>query len=128
MTLATTFLAAALVVPSMPPPEYDDCEVITNCVFDASRGDAKMFALKIELDATSSNGVEVYFTGSVVYRRGSLAVITPYGIVIGKRNVRTTTLAHELGHALGLDDCYARMNNKNKPLPWITVGTVTAQM
>ena len=28
-------LAAALVVPSMPPPEYDDCEVVTNCVFDA---------------------------------------------------------------------------------------------
>ena len=61
MTLTTMFLAAALVVPSMPPPEYDDCEVVTNCVFDASRGDAKMFALKIELDATSSNGVEVVF-------------------------------------------------------------------
>jgi len=61
MTLATTFLAAALVVSTMPPPVYDDCEVVTNCVFDASRGDAKMFALKIELDATSSNGVEVVF-------------------------------------------------------------------
>ena len=61
MTFTTAFLAATLVVPPMPPPEYDDCEVITNCVFDASRGDAKMFALKIELDATSSNGVEVVF-------------------------------------------------------------------
>ena len=61
MTLTTTFLAAALVMPSMPPPEYDDCEVVTNCVFDTSRGDAKMFALKIELDATSSNGVEIVF-------------------------------------------------------------------
>ena len=61
MTLATTLLATALVVPSMPPPEYDDCEVITNCVFDASRGDAKMFAVQIELDATSSNGVEIVF-------------------------------------------------------------------
>ena len=61
MTLATTLLAAALVVPSMPPPEYDDCEVVTNCVFDASRGDAKMFAVQIELDATPSNGVEVVF-------------------------------------------------------------------
>ena len=47
MTLATTFLAATLVVPSMPPSEYDDCEVVTNCVFDASRGDAKMFAVLI---------------------------------------------------------------------------------
>ena len=61
MTLTTTFLATALVVPSMPPPEYDDCEVVTNCVFDASRGDAKMFAVQIELDATPSNGVEVVF-------------------------------------------------------------------
>ncbi len=57
MTLATTLLAAAFVMPSMPPPEYDDCEVVTNCVFDTSRGDAKMFALKIELDAAPSNGV-----------------------------------------------------------------------
>ena len=57
MTFTTVFLATALVVPSMPPPEYDDCEVVTNCVFDTSRGDAKMFALKIELDAAPSNGV-----------------------------------------------------------------------
>ena len=61
MILATTFLAAALVVPSMPPPEFDDYEVITNCVFDASRQDAKEFAVRIELDATPSNGVEVVF-------------------------------------------------------------------
>ena len=27
MTLATTFLAAALVVPSMQPPEFEDIEV-----------------------------------------------------------------------------------------------------
>ena len=61
MPLATTFLAAALVVPSMPPPEFDDYEVITNCVFDASRQDAKEFAIRIELDATPSNSVEVVF-------------------------------------------------------------------
>ena len=47
MTLATAFLATALFVPSMPPPEYDDCEVVTNCVFDASRGDAKMFVVLV---------------------------------------------------------------------------------
>ena len=41
MTFATVFLATALFVPSMPPPEYDDCEVVANCVFDASRNDAK---------------------------------------------------------------------------------------
>ena len=61
MTVTTAFLAAALVVPSMPPPEYDDCEVVTNCVFDASRVDAKEFAVRIELEATPSNGVEVVF-------------------------------------------------------------------
>ena len=61
VTFTTAFIAAALAVPSMSPPEYGDCEVVTNCVFDTSRGDAKMFALKIELDATSSNGVEAVF-------------------------------------------------------------------
>ncbi len=61
MTLVTTLLATALAVPSMPPPEYDDCEVVTNCVFDASRRDAKVFSVQIELDATPSNGVSVVF-------------------------------------------------------------------
>ena len=55
MTLTTAFLATALFVPAMPPPEYDDCEVVTNCVFDASQGDAKMFAVKIGIDATPLN-------------------------------------------------------------------------
>ena len=57
MTFTTAFLAASFVVPSMPPPEYDDCEVVTNCVFDASRSDARVFSVRIELDATPSNGV-----------------------------------------------------------------------
>ena len=61
MTLATAFLTASFVVPSMPPPEYDDCEVVTNCVFDASRSDARVFSVKIELDATPSNGVALVF-------------------------------------------------------------------
>lgn len=61
MTFATAFLASALVVPSLPPPEYDDCEVATNCVFDASRQDAKSFSVQIELDAAPSNCVAVVF-------------------------------------------------------------------
>jgi len=61
MTLTTTLLAAALAVPSMPPPVYDDCEIVTNCVFVASRQDAKVFSIQMELDATPSNGVEVLF-------------------------------------------------------------------
>ena len=54
MTLAAAFLAAALVVPSLPPPEHDDCEVVTNCVFDASRSDAKESSVRVELRSTSS--------------------------------------------------------------------------
>ena len=61
MTFTATLLATALFVPSVPPPEYDDCEVVTNCVFDASRDDAKMFAVEIGIDATPSNSVEVVF-------------------------------------------------------------------
>ena len=61
MTFTAAFLAASLVMTSMSPPEYDDCEVATNCVFDASRSDARVFSVKIELDATPSNGVAVVF-------------------------------------------------------------------
>ena len=45
----------------MSPPEYHDCEVVTNCLFDVSRDDAKEFSVQIELDATPSNGVDVVF-------------------------------------------------------------------
>ena len=54
-------LAAALAVPSLPAMECDDCEVVTNCVFDASRRDARIFSIHMEVDATPSNGVEVVF-------------------------------------------------------------------
>ena len=32
----------------MQPPDYNDCEVVTNCVFDASRDDAKVFSVKLK--------------------------------------------------------------------------------
>ena len=83
MTLATTVLAAALAVPSMPPPVYDDCEVVTNCVFDSSRDDAKVFSVQIELDATPSNGVEVVFgrdaDGDGILSRTEEAMSIGYG-------------------------------------------------
>ena len=66
---------------------------------------------------TASDCIEIYFTGSILYRRDSVAANTPYGIVVGKRSVRSTTLAHELGHALGLNDCYVRMNDGITSLP-----------
>ncbi len=61
MIVASMLVAAALVVSTMPAPEHDDCEVVTNCVFDASRQDGRMFSISMELDASPSNGVEVVF-------------------------------------------------------------------
>ena len=71
MPLATTFLAASLVVPSMPTPEYDDCEVVTNCVFDASRCDAKVFSVQIEFDATEQSCGSTKALPSLVIRKKS---------------------------------------------------------
>ena len=107
MILATTVLAAALVVPSMPPPVYDDCEVVTNCVFDASRDDAKEFVVRVELDATPSNGVEVVFgrdadgDGRLSRTEGNMSV----GYCCGEWKVvnlvtgDTVSCASTLGHA-----------------------------
>ena len=61
MSITIPLLAAALVVPTMPEAEHDDREVITNCVFDASRQDGRMFSILMELDACTSNGVEIVF-------------------------------------------------------------------
>ena len=61
LTVVIPLLAVALVVPTMPEAEHDDCEVVTNCVFDASRQDGRMFSILMELDACPSNGVEIVF-------------------------------------------------------------------
>ena len=61
MLVPSICLAAALVVPSMPEAVNDDSEVVTNLVFDASRPDARTFSLRLELDATPSNNIEVVF-------------------------------------------------------------------
>ncbi|MBQ7190754.1 MAG: hypothetical protein IJR99_15195 [Kiritimatiellae bacterium] len=57
----TLLLAASLEVTSLPAPEYADCEVLTNCVFDVSQNAGGLFSLRIELDASPSNCVEVVF-------------------------------------------------------------------
>ena len=61
MTMVSMLVAAALAVPAMPAPEHDDCEVVTNCMFDASRRDGMVFSLRMALDAAPSNGVEIVF-------------------------------------------------------------------
>jgi hypothetical protein len=58
---------------------------------------------------TAADCIEIYFTGSITFPKHYLATTTPYGIVIGRRKAKPTALAHELGHALGLEDCRARM-------------------
>ena len=60
-SLASIILAASIVAPAMPPPGCDDTEVVTNVALPAVRADSRLFALRLELDATSSNNVEVAF-------------------------------------------------------------------
>ena len=66
---------------------------------------------------TASDCIELYFIGSIVFSSPCSAITTPYGIIIGKKDAATTVVAHELGHALGLDDCYVRMNDGITSLP-----------
>ena len=60
-SLASIILAASIVAPAMPPPDCDDTEVVTNVALPAVRADSRLFALRLELDATPSNSVEVAF-------------------------------------------------------------------
>ena len=62
---------------------------------------------------TAEDCIRVYFIGEIISDFGAKAMTTPYGIIIGKM-ATTRTLAHELGHALGLDDCYAFRPLKNQ--------------
>ena len=72
----------------------------------------------IELLDTYSDGdcVEVYFLGSVrgceeTERQGTKALWSPRGI-LAPLDARSSSLTHELGHALGLKDCYDEGDEK----------------
>ena len=108
MLAASMFVAAALSVPSMPAPEYDDCEVVTNCVFDASRHDGRIFSIHMEVDTTPSNGVEVVFgrdvDGDGVLSRTEEALSVGYDCGVWKiadcATGNGTTCACAPGHAV----------------------------
>ena len=60
--LATSFcLAASVVLPTLPEAELDDTEVVTNAALPGVHFDSRLFAFSLELNATSSNNVEVAF-------------------------------------------------------------------
>ena len=61
---------------------------------------------------TAADCVEVYFIGSILYPKDYVAATPPYGVVVSKQ-ASITTLAHELGHVLGLEDCYVRFNRRD---------------
>ena len=60
-SLVSVLLAASIVAPAMPPSDCDDTEAVTNVALPAVRADSRLFALRLELDATPSNNVEVAF-------------------------------------------------------------------
>ena len=51
--------------------------------------------------------IELYFVGEIVPQEIA-AFHHPNGIAISKRTFNSLVVAHEIGHALGLKDCYAR--------------------
>lgn len=58
---STVFADRPLVIGSLPPCEYADTEVTTNCPFSFSNPNARHLTVKIELTATASNNVEIAF-------------------------------------------------------------------
>ncbi len=60
-SLASIFLATTFAVNTMPETAHDDTEVVTNHSFSAICFDSRVFSFTLELDASSSNNVEVAF-------------------------------------------------------------------
>jgi len=72
-------LAAALALPTLPPAEHDDTEVVTNVALPAVSADSRVFSFRLELDATPSNNVSLVFgrdaDGDGVLSRAEEAVL-----------------------------------------------------
>ena len=66
----------------------------------------------------------MYFLGSLKREDGITARKTSSGIIITKK-AGGTTIAHELGHVLGLDDCYWFYKSKGRPAVYMPYADAT---
>ena len=71
--VVSTAASAGVAVGPLPVPEYADTEVSTNFAFSAGEGQSRGIVFTIELQATSSNNVEVAI-GCDADEDGSLSV------------------------------------------------------
>ena len=67
---------------------------------------------------TARDCVKVYFLGALKGENAN-ALKTPSGILV-TRMAKDTTLAHELGHAVGLGDCYWYSKRQDRPLVFLS--------
>ena len=84
------------------------CDVITNSAGEVSYSEYVTAQMVSLLNSYRTNDcVEVYFTGSL--RCPTMNAVTcPFGVIISKTHTKHT-LAHELGHAIGLKDIFHRL-------------------
>ena len=66
---------------------------------------------------TARDCVKVYFLGTLQGENVN-ALKTPSGILV-TRGAKETTLAHELGHATGLNDCYWYWKRQGRPVVYM---------
>ena len=86
LPLSLAASAAERTVSDLPPSPYADTEVSSNVVFNATRGDAKFFDVRLELTGTVSNNVQIAF-GRDVDGDGDLA-LGETGLVLAWRGGR----------------------------------------
>ena len=67
---------------------------------------------------TACDCVKVYFLGAL-QDENVTARTTPYGVLITIRAAETT-LAHEFGHVMGLNDCYWYWKRKKRPIVYLS--------
>ena len=90
---------------------------ITNANGRVSLQDTAQFT-NLVANYTARDCVKVYFLGALKGENAN-ALKTPSGILV-TRMAKDTTLAHELGHAVGLGDCYWYSKRQDRPLVFLS--------